>query len=186
VVLEARALKPLGHHRVARAVGLGLRRGERQAKQRQALGLAGAAPAIELQAVAVPVAQERLAQVVPGLAEKPAAGPRLLLGEAGPVAALAAQLLIAQPAEQHIVGRAVLGVGLEALALEPLGIEAALGRALRPAVAQGQPKHRQPAVALPEAQELAGSTSAGGLKAALALLGQAWRGREQRQQHDQN
>src|SRR4051812_7389666 len=54
VYLEAGALEPLGQHRVAAAVGLHRRLGERQAEQRQVFGLALAAPPVELQAVGVP------------------------------------------------------------------------------------------------------------------------------------
>src|SRR5690349_18306077 len=63
VELEARALEPLHQHRLA-LDRLLLRLADRHAKQRQALGVAAAAPAIELQPVALPVGGERATQAV--------------------------------------------------------------------------------------------------------------------------
>src|SRR5262249_41923401 len=82
-----------------------------------------------------------------------------------PIAALAPQQLVAQPAEQHVIWRAVLGVLLEALALEPLGVERGLGALLHAHLAGREAKDRQAGVAAPRPQKCPGG--------ALARLGEA-------------
>src|SRR5262249_15127039 len=117
--LEARALEPLdSEHAIARVLCLWV--GERQAEQRQALGLAHAAPPVELQAVSTPGAQDRIANVVAGLGKEAAAWLGRALGKGEPVAALLLEAIGTQPAKQHVVGARVLGVQFQAVALEPL------------------------------------------------------------------
>src|SRR5690606_10220251 len=122
VQLEAGALEPLGEILAAVAAHLAAGLGEGQPEERQALGGAEAAPPVKVQAVALPVAQEGVADEVPRLGEILAAGlasaARLRL--ALPVAAELPQPLVAEAAEEHIVGSGVLGAQLEAVALELL------------------------------------------------------------------
>ena len=103
-----------------------LRRGQRQAEQLAASGRS-CVSAGDLQAVGFPVGLEAQAA---GLLQtlwpvcsnhrQPACGPASR--PSAPVAAELAQALLAQQAEQHPVGRAgVLGVVLQAVALDPLG-----------------------------------------------------------------
>src|SRR6266508_4371540 len=110
MILEARPLEPLHGVGLSVARCFDLRLGERLAEQRQAFGLALAAPAIELQSMRAPVAQERPAQAVAGRLEKHAAKLSLALREGEPVAAVLLEDRIAQPTEQNVVGRLVLGV----------------------------------------------------------------------------
>ena len=125
VPFEARALEPL--HLEALAVDRALEwLGDRQAEQRQTLGVALARLAIELQAVAGPVAGEAIARlliadIMSRLREPHAAGQRPRRYRLGvPIDTLLLKHLLAQQAQQHIIGRSILGVQLEALALEVL------------------------------------------------------------------
>jgi hypothetical protein len=77
-----------------------------------------------------------------GQIKKLAAGLRLALGKRVPIAPLAAQQLVAQAPEQHLIRRAVFGVRLEALALEPLRRERALGALLDTLLGDREAKHR--------------------------------------------
>src|SRR6185295_12144454 len=98
----------------------------------------------------LPIGLEDATQAVPGLREVATAGGRALDGwEGAPVAALRLKRIGAQPAEQDIVGRGILGVVLEAGALEGLAQRRAAHGRDRVA------KHRQPAVAAPVVQEAA-------------------------------
>ena len=81
--LEARALEPLRGVLLAVAERLDLRVAQRQAEQRQILGLALAFLAVELQAAGVPGLQDAAADIVAGLGEEAAAGLRVALGESG-------------------------------------------------------------------------------------------------------
>src|SRR6266508_562072 len=119
VQLEARALEPL--HAVILALDrLGLRIAQRQAKQRQALGLALALLAVELQAAGAPGRQDRAADMMASFGEESAVGLRFGLGESNPVAALLGQPVDAKPPEQDIIGPRVFGVQLQPYSLEPL------------------------------------------------------------------
>src|SRR3712207_6581266 len=123
MVLEARPLEPLRHDRVAVRIRLATRRGERQAEERERLGVACTLPPIELQAMRLPVAQERIADDLPRTTDvesSAAALGRRARRNALDAPSLALKQLGAQPSEQHMVGRSVFGMSLEAIALEPL------------------------------------------------------------------
>ncbi len=109
VQLEARPLEPLDHeHAIWRRFGL--RVAQRQAKQRQALGLAGAQRTVELKAAGAPGPQDRAADVVAGRGGEVAVELRLRSREGRPVASALRQAIGAQAAKQHVIGRLVLGV----------------------------------------------------------------------------
>ncbi len=116
-------------------------------------------------------------------------GPR----EGEPVAALLSQTVDAQPAQQYIVRASILGVQLEALALEPLGLHrAALGALKRPLLGDREAEDGQPAVLLPELADAAADAEAGLGEAARPRLGgglaavQQGEGRKQHEgDHDQ-
>ncbi len=74
---------------------------------------------------------------------------RLALRGALPVAAELAQALVAQPAQQHVVGSRVLGVQLEAVALEELRHVRAAAHLLLARRAEWQAEDRQAAVLTP-------------------------------------
>ena len=74
---------------------------------------------------ALPRRQERAAHVVSALGEILAARLWFRARILPPIASLREQVLVAQAAEQDVVGRGVLGVELEALALEPLHLQRA-------------------------------------------------------------
>jgi hypothetical protein len=116
------------------------------------------------------------------LGEEAAAILRLAFGELEPVAALLHQPIGAQAAQQHIVGAPVLGVQLEAVALEPLHLH---GPALDLLLALGrhrEAKHRQPAVLLPELADAAIDALAGLGEAAGRSASRARRGHQAGQQ----
>src|SRR5262245_58217796 len=123
-----------------------------------------------------PIAQKRLADGMAGHVKKLAARLRLALGERVPVAALAAQQLVAQAPEQHLIRRARLGVRLEALALEPLCGERAFGALLHTLLGHRETKHRQTAIAVPVRAEAPGETLVGLWEAAIARRGRGNRG----------
>src|SRR6476619_4505781 len=98
--------------------------------------------------MALPVGCERSAQAVLGFREVATAGRRLIdTSECLPVATLRLERFDSEPTQQHVIGRLVLWVILEARALERLG--------QRHAGLRGDwvSKHRQPAVAAPILQE---------------------------------
>src|SRR4051794_10303685 len=125
VPFEARALEPL--HLEALAVDRALKwLGDWQAEQRQTLGVALARLAIKFQPVVSPIAGKAIACLLiadimssfgdPHAARHCPRRHRLAM----PVDALLLEHLFAQQAEQHIIRRGILGVQLEALALEVL------------------------------------------------------------------
>jgi hypothetical protein len=147
--LEARALEPLD------CVGLPfdqllLRVAERQAEQRQALGRARTAFAVELQAAGAPGRQDRAADVVAGLGEELAYLARRRSREGHTVAALLIQAIRAEPAQQHVVGARVGGVQLQAGALEPLHLRRLAFDALLLLWPDREAEYRQPAVLFPK------------------------------------
>src|SRR5262245_35646787 len=98
VQLEARALEPL--HRVAPARRvLDLRLGERQAEQRQVLGLTLAPLAVELQPAGAPRLENVTTDIVASLGEEAAARLGAGLGEGEPVAALLLEAVDAEATE---------------------------------------------------------------------------------------
>src|SRR5689334_6813947 len=98
MVLEARALEPLHQHGLPALDDLLAWLADRHAEQRQALGLARAAPAVELQPVAAPVAPELRRDRVAGGGEVVRRA-RAGLSEGLPVLALRGQRLDTQAAE---------------------------------------------------------------------------------------
>src|SRR5215213_9431297 len=97
-MLEAGALEPLRQHSGAAGVGLQRRLGERHAEQRKALGLAHAAHAVEIQAMAGPGGPELRGDSVAGAGEEMWRG-WVGLGEGKPVAALLRQPIHAKATE---------------------------------------------------------------------------------------
>src|SRR6266498_3515004 len=154
--LEARALEPLRLYGLALLIGVLIRLGDRQAEQRQVLGIALAAPPIKLQAVGRPLSQKADARLlvadgVPGLREVHAASHRAWHDGLGcPVDAALLERFGAQPPEQHVIGPRALLVQLEALALEVLDRAASFDQLAR----DREAKHGQPTVLLPELAEL--------------------------------
>src|SRR5262245_22844145 len=119
---------------------------------------------------------------MPGLDEILAVGPSLHARELLPVASLVAQPVGAQPAKQHIVGRRVFRMQLEARPLEPLYPN---WPALDPlALLRGNWKaeHTQPAVLLPVFMEAAGDAVARLAEAAAVALSLRRITRAERQQ----
>jgi hypothetical protein len=175
VQLEARTLEPLDDEAAVGCV-LGLRIGERQAEQRQALSLAGATPPVELQAVGTPRAQDRVADIMAGFGEKATARLGRTLGESEPIAPLLGQTVGAEAAKEHVVGAGVLGVQLEAVAFEPLHLDRLAFDLLFVLIGDGEAKDRQAAVLLPKVTDTAVDTLTGLWEAALGRAGRAGRG----------
>src|SRR5262245_42922997 len=100
--------------------------------------------------MAAPVAQERLADVMAGLSEEATAGLGGALRKSDPITALLAQAIRAKAAKQDIVGAYVLGVQLQAVALELLDLQAPFFDQLLVLRADREAEDRQTAVLLPE------------------------------------
>src|SRR3954447_16639788 len=98
--LEARALEPL--HRIPFGFDrLGLRVAQRQAEQCQTLGLALAAPPVDLEAIGPPGSQDVAAHIVARLGEESAVCLRLALGEREPITPLCRWAIDAEASQQH-------------------------------------------------------------------------------------
>ncbi len=104
------------------------------------------------------------------LGEETAAGLGRALAKASPIAPLLRQAIDAQAAQQHIIGRLVLGVQLEPVALEPLHLEGLTLDELLLLRADREAEDRQAAVLLPERADAPGDAETSLGKAALGGL----------------
>jgi len=110
---------------------------------------------------------------------------RLTLRGALPIAAELAQALVAQPAEQDIVGPCVLGVLLEAIALEELRLVRAAADLLLARRAERQAEDRQSAVLAPVLGEAARDSVGHFFEADLLVLRERGARRDQRDEQNQ-
>src|SRR5919199_6290501 len=116
MVFQARPLEPLREYTIARRVGLDGCLGQRQAEERERLGRRKPGSSVELEAVRMVVRAKRLADGEREIARTDrlavrAGGRRLPLG--APLTAELPQALVAEPAEEHVVGGRLVGMVFE-------------------------------------------------------------------------
>ena len=149
MVLEACPLEPLGHDTLSVWIRFQLRGRQWQAQERETFGVGRPRAAVELQPMGLPVAQERATHGAPLCFdhERLAGRPwkwvaRVVL--VAPVAVLRLQELGTESSEEDPVGRGLVRVPLEPLALEILGGEICLEIqvALAELLAERVPEHR--------------------------------------------
>ncbi len=189
MVLEAGTLEPLRQHRIAGRVRLPRDLGDGIPEQRETFLAGLARPAIKLQPVRLPVMPESLeCDRVPGFRKVPGLlrmCPRFRL----PVPALLPEPIVAQPSEQDVVRGLLLGVELEAVALERLRQEAALVGLLVRRRRDRVAEDRQAAVLLPVVVEAAldAVRDAGDARETeTRLRGGCATGEDERQQREQH